>query len=159
MFFLPDEPEFAFHEARHLWFLGVLLAECGELAAMPPDAEVPSTLNWMRQVPFDRQFDVEEAECALVFVGEDGYSATVWDATGENDDPWAVFLVDDYGARLLSEYSVFDEDASEEERNAKLLAASTTLQDRLQSGEFTRTGTPVSIPDYLFDVENLIETV
>ncbi|MBC7806066.1 MAG: hypothetical protein H7145_07930, partial [Akkermansiaceae bacterium] len=77
------------------------------------------------------------------------YTATIWDASGEDDLPWAVLLVDDYGVRLLPEYSVFDEDADEETLEAALAKGASELPTRLESGEFDRTGEPLAIPEWL----------
>jgi hypothetical protein len=145
-----EDAEFAALEERDSWFVAVLLAEYGELEGVPPDVEVPAELNWLAQVPLVRRYDFEDAECGLAFVSADGvYRCTVWDVTGEEDDPWAVFVVDEFGARLLPEYSVFDEDADEEEREAILRRASEEAPDRLVRGEFTRAGAPVEIPQWL----------
>jgi hypothetical protein len=90
--------------------------------------------------------------------------ATLWDATGGEDDVtgeetfWAVFLVDDAGPRLLTEYSILTDDMTEPEREALLKRTQDELPDRLLAGEFDREIiTPVSVPEYLFDVENLKE--
>jgi hypothetical protein len=163
--YLPEDPEFEAYESRHLWFLGVLLAECGELAAMPEDAETPAALDWLALLSMACRCEMEEAECSLAYVGKNGYTATLWDATGGEDLEeinsaetfWAMFLVDDAGPRLLSEYSILDEDMAPEDREALLRRAQTELPDRLLSGEFDRPITPVPIPEYLFDVENLRE--
>jgi hypothetical protein len=164
--YLPEDPEFAAYESRHLWFLGVLLAECGELAAMPEDAETPVALDWLSQLPTDCRYEIEEAECGLAYVGANGYTATLWDATGGEDDAtdttgeetfWAVFLVDDAGPRLLAEYSILTDDLTDTEREALLKRTQDELPDRLLAGEFDRPVTPIAIPGYLFDVENLKE--
>src|SRR5918998_550610 len=109
----PDEPEYAYLERRHGWFPRVLEAEYGEQEA---PSELPQALNWLLLVPAARRYDFEEVECGLAYVAPDGgYACTVWDVSGEEDDPWAVFVVDDYGARFLPEYSVLEENASEED--------------------------------------------
>jgi hypothetical protein len=58
-------------------------------------------------------------------------------------------VVDVYGARWLPEYSLLDEDAPDAARETVLKRAVDELPDRLEVGEFRRTGTPVSIPDWL----------
>jgi hypothetical protein len=164
--YLPEDPEFSLYESRHLWFLGVLLAECGELAAMPEDAQTPPALDWLAQLPVSCRYEMEEAECSLAYVSELGYVATVWDAIGGGDLDdlesteetfWAVFIVDDAGARLLAEYSILDEEMHSETREVLLQKTRDELPDRLIAGDFTRPITPVSVPEYLFDVENLKE--
>jgi hypothetical protein len=108
MLFTPDDPEFAAYEAQHRWFEHVLLATWNELEV--PE-EVPVALDWLAVLPPGTDLDIEEVECSLAYVGESGYTATIWDASGVEDDlPWAVFLVDDFGARLLAEYSLFEEE-------------------------------------------------
>jgi hypothetical protein len=148
--YLPDDPEFAALEARHRWFESVLLATFGELTT---DDDPPEALDWLELLPAGRRLDIEEVECSLAFVADDGYTATVWDATGDGDDPWAVFLIDDFGPRLLAEYSVFDEDADDAARDAVLAHASEALPERLLLGALTRTGTPVPIPAWLAEPE------
>ena len=144
-----EEPEFARLERRHGWFPRVMLAEYGE--AEPPE-EIPEALNWLLLVPSARRYDFEDVECGLAYVSNGGgYACTVWDVSGEEDDPWAVLVVDDYGARLLPEYSIFDEDAAEEERAAVLRRAGDELPDRLEAGELDRSGTPLHIPPWLGD--------
>jgi len=146
----PDEPEFARLEARHRWFWNVLLADYGELEAAPDAGEAPESLNWLLLVPPDRRYDFDEAECGLAYVSPDGsYACTIWDATGEEDDPWAVFLIDDYGPRLLPEYSVFGEDTSVEAREAILKRAADEVPERAERGDFTRTGEAIVVPEWL----------
>jgi hypothetical protein len=145
-----EEPEFAAAEARYKWFLNIMLADYGELSAMPEDTEVPDTLNWLLMVPPDQRYDFEEAECSLVYVSPDGsYTGTLWDATGEEDIPWAVFWVDDFGPRLLPDYSLFDEEATEEEKEAVLRRAAEEIPEKAERGEFTRAGKTIYIPDWL----------
>ncbi len=145
-----EEPEFAAAEARHRWFHNVLLAECGELNTTPHDTEVPGILNWLLVVPPKRRDDFEDVECGLVYISPDGiYTASVWDATGEEDDPWAVFWVDDFGPRLLTEYSLFDEEMPEAEREAVLRRAADEIPERAERGEFIRSGEPMAIPSWL----------
>jgi hypothetical protein len=146
----PDEPEFAELEKRHAWFAAVLLHEYGEQEGAPAEVDTPAALNWLEQIPLTRRYDFEDAECGLAHVSADGaYRCTVWDATGVKDDPWAVFVVDDYGARLLPEYSLLDEEATDEQREAVLRRAADEIPDRAERGEFARTGTPVAVPDWL----------
>ena len=89
----PNEPEFAESEARHAWFAAVLLHEYGEQGGAPAETETPAALNWLEQVPLARRYDFDDAECGLVFLADDGsgYRCTIWDVTGADDDPWAVF--------------------------------------------------------------------
>ena len=145
----PSEPEFARPEQRHGWFLAVLRAEYGE-GDLPEGEDIPAPLNWLLQVPLPRRYDFEDVECGMVYVspGRD-YACTVWDVSGEDDEPWAVFVVDDFGARLLPEYSLFDEEATEEQRTAVLRRAADEVPGRAEAGEFTRTGTPAEIPGWL----------
>lgn len=149
----PDEPEFARLEARHGWFARVLLVEYGESDA---PSEIPGALNWLDLVPAARRYDFEDAECGLAYQSPDGaYSATVWDASGEEDDPWAVFLVDDFGARLLSEYSLLDEAMPDADREERLRRAAEDLPDRLEAGEFDRSGMAIVIPAWLASSEEI----
>ena len=146
-----EEPEFARLEQRHGWFPRVMLAEYGEAEEDPPE-EIPVALDWLRLVPSTRRYDFEDVECGLAYVSAGGdYACTVWDVSGEEDDPWAVFVVDDFGARLLPEYSTFDEDATEEERAAVLRRAGDELPARLEAGELARSGTPLDVPPWLGD--------
>ena len=101
-------------------------------------------------LPEDPRYDLESVECSIAYENDaTGYAATVWDASGEDDLPWAVVLVDDFGARLLSEYSLLDEDADEETLEALLAKAAVELPKRLLAGEFDREGTPLEIPEWL----------
>jgi hypothetical protein len=143
----PAEPEFARLEARHGWFPRVLLAEYGEI---DPPSEIPEALNWLLLLPAARRYDFEDVECGLAYVAPDGgYACTVWDVSGEEDDPWAVFVVDEQGARLLPEYSIFAEEATEAERAERLRRAADELPDRLEAGEFRRGGAAIVIPAWL----------
>ncbi len=145
-----EEPEFAAAEARHRWFPNVMLADYGELSAAPEDTEVPDALNWLLMVPSDRRYDFEEAECSLVYVSSDGsYIATLWDVTGEEDEPWAVFWVDDFGPRLLTGYSLFAEETTEEEQEAVLGRAAEEIPEKAERGDFTRGGEAIPIPEWL----------
>ena len=150
-----EEPEFAAAEARHRWFFNVMLADYGELRTAPDDIEVPEALNWLLLVPQDRRNDFEEAECSMAYISPDGsYSATVWDATGAEDEPWAVFWIDDFGPRLLSEYSVFSEEMTDEEQEAVLQRAADEIPEKAARGEFIRTGETITIPDWLMAPES-----
>ena len=145
-----EEPEFTAAEARHRWFVNVLLSDYGELPTAPQDREVPDVLNWLLMVPPERRYDFEDVECGLVYVSPDGaYTATIWDATGEEDDPWAVFWVDDFGPRLLGEYSIFDDEMTEVEREAVLRCAADEIPEQAEQGKYTRVGTPTDIPGWL----------
>ena len=152
--FLPDELEFAETEAHHAWMEAVLLAECGEQEAMPDNAEIPDALNWLRLLPAALQFDFETVECSMVYCSpQNDYACSVWDATGENDDPWAVFVVDAFGPRLLSEYSLLSEESNEAvsdaAKDAVLLRAQSEIPDRAEAKEWNRSGVPLAIPPYL----------
>lgn len=150
--FLPGEPEFELVEARHEWMESVLLAEYGEQEGMSEADSIPDVLNWFDLIPADRRYDFETVECSMVYQSPSGdYACSLWDATGENDDPWAVFVVDDYGPRFLPEYSLMDEDADETARDAVLARAQNEIPDRAEAGEWTRTrenGPPI-VPTYL----------
>jgi hypothetical protein len=149
MLYTPDDPEFADCEARFRWFEHVLLASWSEIEA--PD-ETPEAFDWLALVPDGKALDIEDVECSLAFVSDSGYAATIWDASGVEDDlPWAVFLVDDFGARFLPEYSLFDgeEDLPESVLEDILAKAERELPDRLLAGEFDRAGEPLSLPDWL----------
>lgn len=144
----PDEQGFIGLEERFSWFSGVLEVEYGEREA---DKEVPEPLNWLRLLPEELYWDIDEAECVLALEDKTrGYACTVWDASGEEDIPWAVFLVDDSGPRLLSEYSVLTTDASEETVEEALRRAQEELPDRLLAGEFTRAEETIPVPEWLY---------
>lgn len=146
----PAEPEFAQIEKRDRWFANVLLFEYGELASAPGDADVPTALNWLLDVPGERRYDFEDAECGMVYVSDDGaYACSIWDVSGEHDDPWAVFVVDPFGARLLPEFSVLDERSEDRQRETVLKTAADAIPDQAVAGAFIRTGTPVAIPNWL----------
>ncbi len=144
----PEDPGFSALEARHAWFDAVLQAECGEIEGDEDGA--PPPLNWLALLPPARSLDVFETECSLARESPDGRLYTIWDATGDDDDPlWAVFVVDDSGVRWLSEYSVLDPEASEAEVDRVLAKAAAELPDRLASGEFDRDTPPVVVPEWL----------
>ena len=144
----PEDPEFAALEARHAWFDAVLQAECGEIVG--DDDGAPGPLNWLSLLPPSRALDVMETECSLAWVSPGGGLVTVWDATGDEDDPlWAVFVVDDAGARWLPEYSVIDPDAESVDVDRVLEKASLELPDRLVAGEFDRELPTCPVPQWL----------
>jgi len=144
----PDEPEFAEMAERFRWFEKVIALEYGEWEA--GGEEIPAGLNWLLLLPEDLQFSLADVECSLAYRNEaTGYACTIWDASGEDDLPWAVFLADDYGARLLLEYSVLSEEAGREVLEETLRRAADVLPDRLLRGEFDRTGVPVAVPDWM----------
>ena len=139
MLFTPDDPEFAALEARFRWFEHVLLASWNEIET--PET-LPGPLHWLGLLP----------DGSLAYQSDSGYTATVWDASGVEDDlPWAVFLVDDLGTRFLPEYSLFDgEDELPGSALEDVLAkAERELPDRLLAGEFDRSGEPLPIPGWL----------
>ena len=149
MLYTPDDPEFSQYEAHYRWFEHVLMAAWNEIVV---EEELPEALDWLGRLPPGRELDIEEVECSLAYVSTTGYTATLWDASGVEDDlPWAVFLVDDFGARLLSEYSLFDDEDGLEAGalEAVLAKASEELPDRLLAGEFDRRGEPRDVPDWL----------
>ena len=147
--YTPDDPEFAACEARFRWVEHVLLATWSEI--QQPDV-LPESLNWPALLPEGSDLDIEDVECSLAYLSETGYCATIWDASGVEDDlPWAVFLVDDFGARFLSEYSVFESEHETPESALEdvLARAERELPDRLLAGEFDREGEPLAIPEWL----------
>ena len=149
MLYTPDDPEFSQHEAHFRWFEHVLMAAWNEIVV---EDELPEALDWPLLLPPGREFDIEEVECSLAYVSATGYTATLWDASGVEDDlPWGVFLVDDFGTRLLSEYSLFDDEDGPEAGalEAILAKASEELPERLLAGEFDRGGEPLDVPDWL----------
>lgn len=140
--YTPDDPEFAEFASHHAWVEHALAAACGELEG---DPELPGELDWLTLLPPSLMLDIETVDCGLAF-NEDGYTATVWDATGEEDFPWVTLLVDDAGVRLLKEYSALDEDA---DLDALLETASEELPERLLAGELTRQLPALTLPDWL----------
>ena len=147
--YTPDDPEFADFETRFVWVERVLLASWSEIEQ--PEA-LPESLNWLALLPEGSDLDIEDVECSLVCLSESGYCASVWDASGVEDDlPWAVFLVDDFGVRFFSEYSLFEseEEQSQSALETVLARAEQELPDRLLAGEFDRVGEPLEIPSWL----------
>jgi hypothetical protein len=143
----PDAPALQEAYARTRWFESVLEAEYGEREA---EGEIPTALNWLTELPVDLQFGLDEAECSLAYVAADSpYRAAIWEVTGEDDRPWLVFLVDDYGARLLPDFSLTDEEADDETLDALLQRTAEELPARLESGTFNRSGEPLVIPKWL----------
>jgi hypothetical protein len=143
----PDDAPLLGAYARTRWFEAVLEFEYGEREA---EEEIPGPLNWLKDLPVDLQFGLDEAECSLAYVAADGaYRAAVWEVTGEDDRPWLMYLVDDFGPRLLTEYSVTDEEADDETLEATLRRAAEELPERLERGEFHRAGDPLEIPEWL----------
>lgn len=147
----PDEEGFRRLQQRHNWFARILEIEYGERDPANGEAEIPAALNWLAPLPVAVRYDFDEVECSLAYEVDNGsYACTLWDVSGEDDLPWAVFIVDDLGEpRLLSEYSVLDNDASEEALEETLRRAAEELPDRLLRGDFNRQGTPVPVPDWL----------
>src|SRR5688572_2228371 len=114
----PEDGELAAAYERTRWFEAILEVEYGE---REEEGEIPSALNWFDLVPSTLQLDLDEAECSLAFESEtSGYRCALWEATGVEDRPWLTFLVDDFGVRLLKEYSLLDEDADDAELDAVL---------------------------------------
>jgi len=149
----PADPTFAQLEERFRWFPAVLEAEYGERTAPEGAGGIPAALDWMNDLSPEARYSFDELECSLAFNDpESGYVCTVWDVSGEDDLPWAVYLVDDYGARLLPEYSVLDNDVGDETLDAALQRAAEELPERLAAGEFTRTGNAPTVPDWLLAV-------
>ena len=144
--YTPDDSEFAALAARHEWFEHVLAASCGELEG---DDEIPATLDWTALIPPALALEFTATDCSLAYVNGE-YAVTVWDATGEGDAPWGLFLADDAGVRLLPEYSVLDPDAPDAAFDAALARAAEELPGRLLAREFDRVDAPaVPIPDWL----------
>jgi hypothetical protein len=143
----PDEPEFTALEEKFRWFENVIAFEYGE---REPEGDIPAALNWLLLLPEDLQLGIADVECSLAYRNDtSGYACTVWDASGEDDLPWAVFVADDFGARLLKEYSVLTEEAEQETLETTLRHAAADLPDRLLRGELDRTGLPVVVPVWL----------
>jgi hypothetical protein len=149
MLYTPDDPEFSAFETRFRWVESVLLATWGEIEQSD---SLPEPLNWLALLPEGTELDIEDVECSLAYVSETGYCATVWDASGVEDDlPWAVLLADDFGVRFLSEYSLFEgeEELPEAALEAVLARAEQELPERLLSGELDRVGEPLALPLWL----------
>lgn len=154
----PGDPNFRRLEERHGWFERVVEFEYGERSGGPgsggdtasEEEDVPPALNWLLSLPETVRYDIDTVECSLAFLSADKkYACTLWDVSGEDDLPWAVFVVDDFGARLLPEYSVLDNDAPEEALEDALRRAADEIPGRLEGGGFTRAGKPMDVPDYL----------
>ena len=143
--YTPDDSEFAALAERHAWFDTVLAASCGELLG---DHDPPAPLDWTALLPPALALEFTGADCSLAYV-HGSYTLTVWDATGEGDAPWALFLADDAGVRLLPEYSVLDPDAPDSVFDATLARAAGELPGRLLAGELDRNLPAVEIPDWL----------
>jgi len=146
--YTPEDAEFESLEDHFRWFPAVAAIEYGEQDA---PAEIPPALNWLELSPPALRYDFDEVECGLAYRADNGYVVTVWDCSGENDDPWAVFLADDFGVRLLPEYSLLFDDVDDTEREAVLRRSAEDLPDRLLAGEFDRAGAPVAIPEWLME--------
>lgn len=140
------EPAFTRLETRHSWFARVLEVEYGEA---PAPGEVPPAFNWLLLLPLTYRYDFDEVECSLAYTSPNGYACTVWEASGEDDLPWAVFVVDDAGTRFLPEYSVLDENADEQALNDALKRGADELPRRLEAGEFDRDRPPLVLPTWL----------
>lgn len=138
---------------HYRWFEHVLEFEYGERDSSDSTTlSVPDELNWLRLLPATAQVGLDAVECSLYYQSEtSGYSCTVWDVTGEDDLPWVVFLVDDFGPRLLTEFSVLDEDAENVDAllEETLSRTADELPARLRRGDFDRIGTPLVIPAWL----------
>jgi hypothetical protein len=136
--FNPTDEEFEPLLERFRWFEEVLAIEYGE-EDVDPDAEIPEAFNWLRLLPTELQLGLTDVECSLIYQNPaSGYLCAIWDVTGEDDLPWAVFVADECGARLLGEYSLLAEEADTEKLDALLDRAVEELPDRLLSGEFER---------------------
>jgi hypothetical protein len=144
--YTPDDKDFDTIANRFRWFENVLAVEYGEVEIVET---IPDPFNWILLLPLEIQLGLDEADCSLAYVGDQGYTCTVWDVTGPDDLPWATFLVDDLGPRLLPEYSLLKEEAEPEELEAILQAAAEILPARLLAGEFQRHGVVIAIPDFL----------
>lgn len=155
----PDDSEFAEIEARHGWFDTVLRADCGEIEGS--DEPVPAAADWTRFLPPGRSFDIVQTECSLAWVGGNGYTCSVWEATGDEEagDPlWTVFVVDDAGVRFLPEYSVVDEEAPPALVDQVLSRSMQELPGRLGSGEFDRPDAALQLPDWILQPVDRPET-
>lgn len=148
---LYDETDTEFKALVHdfRWFGNVLFYEYGEAEA-PED--IPRELNWVRLLPLEWQLGLDDADCSLAYVSPSGdYRCTVWDVSGPDDLPWCVFIADDLGPRFLAEYSLLADEAEDAELEAILDRATSQVPDRLEAGDFNRTGTPLSVPAWLLD--------
>lgn len=145
----PTDVEFAPLAERFRWFANVLTFEYGEEDA--PEA-LPDALNWVRLLPLELQLGLDDADCSLAYqsnTSEYAYACTIWDVSGPDDLPWCVFIADAYGLRLLTEYSLLTDEADDADLEAVLERATREVPDRLEQGDFDRTGEPVAIPVWL----------
>lgn len=148
----PDDPGFADIEARHAWFDAVLRADCGEIVGS--EQPVPDPANWPAGLPEGRSFDIVHTECSLARVAPSGYTCSLWEASGDDEegDPlWTMFIVDDAGVRFLPEYSVTAEDAPEAAVDAVLSKSMEQLPKRLEAGEFDRDLPALELPQWLLE--------
>ena len=68
--YTPDDEEFDLLIAGHAWFDHVLRAERGEIFG--DDHGAPEELNWLRLLPVDLDFEIEDTDGSLVAVDDDG---------------------------------------------------------------------------------------
>jgi len=155
----PDDPGFADIEARHAWFDAVLRADCGEI--LGSEEPLPVAVDWPKGIPDGRSFDIVQTECSLARVAANGYTVSVWEASGDDEegDPlWTFFLVDDAGVRYLPEYSVIDENAPLEMVDRVLSRSMDEVPRRLAAGEFDRDLPPLTLPGWLLEPVDRPET-
>ncbi len=145
--YTPDDEEFDLLIAGHAWFDHVLRAERGEIFG--DDHGAPEELNWLRLLPVDLEFEIEDADGSLVAVDDDGSILSIWEAFGPDDIPWCVFVVDQGGVRLLEEYSVLKLDAEDSVIDAALQRGSDEIPSRMLEGEFTRDVGELEIPAWI----------
>jgi len=145
--YTPDDEEFDLLIAGHAWFDHVLRAERGEIFG--DDNGAPDELNWLRLLPTDLEFEIEDTDGSLVAVDDDGSILSIWEAFGPDDIPWCVFVVDQGGVRLLEEYSVLKLDAEDSVIDAALQRGSDEIPSRMLEGEFTRDVGELEIPAWI----------
>ena len=145
--YTPDDEEFDLLIADHAWFDHVLRAERGEIFG--DDHGAPEELNWLRLLPVDLEFEIEDTDGSLVAVDDDGSILSIWEAFGPDDIPWCVFVVDQGGVRLLEEYSVLKLDAEDSVIDAALQRGSDEIPSRMLEGEFTRDVGELEIPAWI----------
>ena len=145
--YTPDDEEFDLLIAGHAWFDHVLRAERGEIFG--DDNGAPDELNWLRLLPTDLEFEIEDTDGSLVAVDDDGSILSIWEAYGPDDIPWCVFVVDQGGVRLLEEYSVLKLDAEDSVIDAALQRGSDEIPSRMLEGEFTRDVGELEIPAWI----------